>query len=173
VRIIASRTGISQIRIYSRVLSGRCTTAFHLDIREVGTEVDAVTRDELIWRAILGLTALGVMFLAGYRVGKHVADRWWENFIVTASPFAPPKLIPVTRFALVGGISYDCFFDNAGRAGDIVMWDGDVVGKDGKPNRTCHAIRERIFGLLEKDTPAAKIGSVQLLEDTQRRVPIP
>jgi hypothetical protein len=132
-----------------------------------------MTKGTLIWRAILVLVAAWMVFMAGHQVGTHEADRRCEDLIATASPFAPPKLTPVTRFAAIEGFTTECVFDNAGRAGDVVLWDGDTAGKNGNPDRTCHAINNRIFGLLEKDTPAGSVGSIQLYEDTKRRMPIP
>jgi hypothetical protein len=132
-----------------------------------------MTRADSIWLAIVALTALGVTFLAGYESGKRGADKWWENFLVTASPFAPSRLTSVTRFVIEEGTTLNCVFDNEGNRGDLVIWDGEYVGKNGAPSKTCHAIHARIIGELIMDTPAWATGKVQFYEDRKEYVARP
>ena len=111
--------------------------------------------------------------MAGHELGTHEADERCRELIITASPFAPPKLMPVTRFSTIDGLKLDCVFNNAGRRGDIVVWDGETIGKNGEPSKTCHAINEKVIGELEKDALEGGIGNVQLYKDAGRLGALP
>jgi len=128
-------------------------------------------RDELVGTVILLLGTAAGAYLLGNEQGNREADRRWQNIIATDSPFAPPKLDPVNRFAAIEGFTMNCLFDNSGKREDVVLWDGELSGKDDQPSKTCHAINERVIGELEADVSGKGVGRVQLYRDAKRPLP--
>lgn len=105
--------------------------------------------------------------MAGHEVGTHEADQRCQSLIATASPFAPPKQTPVTKFT-TSGFTMDCIFANSGKRGDAIIWDGEIVSKNGKPSRTCRAINQQIIGELGADASEGLVGTVQLYHSAQQ-----